>query len=151
NSVQRCLRAVLAGAGLAVPVPSQSTSRVSVDSNGVPGEWHSEGFPSISNDGQRIAFSSEAENLAPGGTLHKQVFVHDRRTGATVLASANDAGEFSHALYNNNPSISADGRYVAFDSDATNLVAGWNGPRAIFVRDLQAGHTIVIRPGTSPR
>ena len=50
------------------------------------------------------------------------------------------------------PALSADGRYVAFGSDASNLVAGdTNGVRDVFVRDLQAGVTRRVSTGTGGR
>jgi Tol biopolymer transport system component len=77
--------------------------------------------PSISADGQVIAFTSSAPDLVPGdsnGTL--DVFVHDLRTGRTEMVSRGSAGE----LADNDsfsPSLSADGIHVAFSSMATNL------------------------------
>ncbi|MEN6642915.1 MAG: calcium-binding protein, partial [Armatimonadia bacterium] len=72
------------------------------------------GNPSISADGRYVAFESCASNLVAGDTNRSpDVFVHDRTTGTTTRVSVATGGE--QANYDsNNPSISADGRYVAF-------------------------------------
>ena len=117
------------------------TTRVSVDSNGFEGNGKSNS-PSISADGRFVAFSSNATNLVPGDTNGKiDIFVHDRHLGTTTLVSTHSDGTQAsdHA---SSPSISADGLFVAFSSNATNLVAGdTNGFIDIFVRDLQNGLT----------
>jgi hypothetical protein len=86
-----------------------------------------------------VAFYSEAANLVSGDTNGSaDIFVHDRQTGATTRVSVDSAGNQgnSHSYY---PAISADGRYVAFSSDASNLVLGdTNGIRDVFVHDRLA-------------
>jgi Tol biopolymer transport system component len=127
-----------------------STVRVSVDSAGAEGDNNSN-FPSISSDGRYVAFESNATNLVADDTNGSaDVFVHDRdadgngaydEPGAisTVRVSVDLAGVEGNGN-SNNPSISADGRSVAFESDADNLVAGdTNTAPDIFVDDLQAG------------
>jgi Tol biopolymer transport system component len=116
-----------------------STARVSVDSVGNQGNENSNS-PSISADGRYVAFESDADNLvADDNNGSTDVFVHDRQTGATTrvsvdLAGVEDTGD------SNNPSISADGSSVTFQSDADSLVAGdTNFAPDIFVDDLQAG------------
>jgi Tol biopolymer transport system component len=116
-----------------------STARVSVDSVGNQGNENSNS-PSISADGRYVAFESDADNLvADDNNGSTDVFVHDRQTGATTrvsvdLAGVEDTGD------SNNPSISADGSSVTFQSDADDLVAGdTNFAPDIFVDDLQAG------------
>lgn len=98
--------------------------------------------PSISGDGRYVAFESRTPNLVPGDTNGADdVFVHDRQTGDTMRASVDNAGNQSNdrSTY---PSISADGRYVAFESRASNLVSGdTNGAADIFVHDRQTGET----------
>jgi Tol biopolymer transport system component len=121
------------------------TRRASVDSSGVPANDMSS-LPSISADGRYVAFASYATNLVPGDTNGKwDVFVHDFQTGITSRASVDDSGAEGndHSGYpNSGVSISADGRYVAFGSYATNLVPGDTNLRAdVFVRDLQLGVT----------
>ena len=101
------------------------TTRVSVDSSGMQGNgWSYD--PSISADGRYVAFNSEATNLVAGDTNDRRdVFVYDRVTGQTTRVSVSSGGTQGNGDYGSYlPSISADGRYVAFDSDANNLVSG---------------------------
>jgi Tol biopolymer transport system component len=118
------------------------TELVSVSSDGVPANGFS-APPDISADGRFVTFASFATNLVPGDTNGGfDVFVHDRATGTTVRASVDSAGVEGNGFSSLNPSISADGRFVAFDSDATNLVAGdTNDRRDAFVHDLLTGVT----------
>ncbi|MBI3846342.1 MAG: PD40 domain-containing protein [Planctomycetes bacterium] len=123
-----------------------ATTRVSVDSAGVEGNAHSF-LPSISADGRFVAFNSQATNLVPGdANATDDIFVHDRATGATVRVSVDSAGgEGNGGTYYSssvNPSISADGRFVAFQSSASNLVPDdTNDVRDIFVHDRETGVT----------
>jgi hypothetical protein len=118
-----------------------TTERVSVDSAGVQGNDDSLD-PSISADGRFVAFASLASSLVAGDTnLVQDIFVHDRLNGTTERVSVDTAGAQANDD-SQNPSISADGRFVAFDSDATNLVASdTNGVSDIFVHDRQSGMT----------
>ena len=120
---------------------SPSTTRVSVDSAGNQGNGDSH-CPSVSADGRYVAFYSAAPNLVPGDTNGSgDVFVHDRQTGQTTRASVNSASRQADD-YSGEPAISADGRYVAFYSDATNLVSGdTNETVDIFLHDCQTGQT----------
>ena len=105
----------------------QQTIVASVDSNGTLAGPSVSGsvFPSLSADGRWVAFSSHATNLVPGDTNNVfDAFVHDRVSEATTRVSVGQTGAQS-----NGPSIwaqylSGDGRYVAFASNAFNLVAG---------------------------
>jgi Tol biopolymer transport system component len=121
-----------------------TTTWVSVRSNGGQGNKGSYA-PSISADGRFVSFSSSASNLASGDTNDDfDVFVHNRTTGATTSVSVGSTGgqgnEGSYA-----PSISADGRFVAFASDASNLVRGdTNANEDVFVRDRQTGTTRLV-------
>ncbi len=120
-------------------------TRVSVDSSGRQGDRHSL-LPTISGDGRFVAFYSDSLNLVPGDTNGvMDVFVHDRQTGTTTRVSVDSSGsqgDFDSGNTNTNASISADGRFVAFDSYATNLVSGdTNGRGDVFVHDRQTGAT----------
>src|SRR5260221_4084496 len=126
---------------------AQVTQRVSVDSGGAQGNTYSLA-PSTSADGRYVAFVSHATNLVPGDTNGvEDVFVRDRLSGATEWVSVDSGG----AQGNNasgvggvffKTSISADGRYVAFASYATNLVPGdTNGFTDVFVHDRQNSAT----------
>ncbi|MDQ3756879.1 MAG: DUF6531 domain-containing protein, partial [Actinomycetota bacterium] len=101
--------------------------------------------PVVSGDGRWVAFESEADNLVPLDTNgEKDVFVHDRLTGITERVSVSDSEAQSAGGWVDSfdPSISEDGRYVAFISGATNLVPGdTNGAEDVFVRDREAGTT----------
>ena len=128
-----------------------ATELVSVDASGNPGSLNSY-RPSISADGRHVAFSSNASSLIPDDTNGKKdVFVHDRETGVTervsVDSSANQGGDDS-GLWG--VTISADGRYVAFDSRASNLVAGdTNGYGDVFVHDRLTGATELVSVDSS--
>ncbi|TAH36875.1 MAG: calcium-binding protein [Planctomycetota bacterium] len=118
------------------------TTRVSVDSTGVQGNGNSFGV-SISADGRSVAFHSYAGNLVPGDTNGwDDIFVHDRLTGQTARVSVDSAGAQGNGGGANVPSISADDRFVAFSSSASNLVPGdTNGTTDVFVHDRQTGQT----------
>jgi len=116
-------------------------TRVSMASDGTQGNSNSY-YPSISADGRYVAFDSYASNLVTGDTNSKwDIFVHDRQTGQTTRVSvASDGSQGNSDSYY--PSISANGRYVAFRSDASNLVSGdTNDERDVFVHDRQTGQT----------
>ena len=119
-----------------------TTERVSVSSGGVQGDLASRG-PSISGDGRYVAFESDAFNLidGPGASFTTDIFVRDRVSGQTELVSV-AAAEVPVEKNSRAPEISADGRYVAFVSDVTDLVAGdTNGMTDVFWRDRVAGET----------
>ncbi len=116
-----------------------ATERISLDSNSLEGN-NSSIRPAISADGQLVAFSSTATNLVVGDTNNvSDIFVHNRQTGGTERVSVGIGGVQANAA-STIPSISADGRFVAFESTATNLVAGdTNSVSDIFVYDRQTG------------
>ncbi len=126
---------------LCAPISAQVTQRVSVSTTGAGGNdrsWH----PSISADGRFVVFVGEASNLVAGDTNGADdVFVHDRQLGSTERVSvATDGTQGNDESYL--PSISADGRFVAFESRASNLVPGdTNSYVDVFVRDRQLGTT----------
>src|SRR5215831_4665952 len=120
-----------------------STIRVSVNSAG--NQANSDSFnPAISANGQVVAFESDATNLVGGDTnATRDIFVHDLRTGQTLRASVSSAGTQANGGNSFSPTISANGRVVAFASVATNLVAGdTNAATDIFVHDLSTGVTV---------
>jgi len=120
---------------------AQGTTRVSVDSSGTEGNSYSYG-PSLSADGQIVAFYSYASNLVSADTNSaSDVFVIDRKTGQTTRVSVGWMGaEANGGSYE--PSISADGRYIAFSSDASNLVSDdTNSSTDAFVYDTMVGQT----------
>lgn len=118
-----------------------ATTRVSVADDGAQAGGDST-RPSISADGRYVAFASLASNLVPGDTNESwDVFVRDRTTGTTRLVSVSSSGvQGSDASAE--PSISADGRFVAFWSASPDLVPDdTNGSGDIFVHDLQTDTT----------
>jgi Tol biopolymer transport system component len=120
-----------------------TTERVSVSTGGAQGNAACDDFPSTSSDGRFVAFRSEASNLVPEGDTNgiADIFVRDRQNGTTERVNVATGGAQANAE-NGDPSISADGRFVAFQSDASNLVAGdTNGVTDVFVRDRQNGTT----------
>ncbi len=133
-----------------------TTTRISVDSAGNQANWDVV-WPAISTDGRFVAFSSAASNLVPFDTNGvNDVFVHDRQTGITerisLDTSENQGSGHSGCIWWDYGgtwlcflSISADGRYVAFNSEASNLVPGdTNGFIDVFVRDRQTGTTKMV-------
>ncbi len=117
------------------------TRLVSVSSSGQQGNQGSH-YCSISGDGRYVAFQSEASNPVTGDTNGRtDVFVHDVLTGETTRVSVSSTGRQGND-YSRDPSISRDGRYVAFDSYSTNLVFGDTNLSAdIFVYDQQTRQT----------
>ncbi len=123
-------------------VRTGETTRVSVSSSGAQAEDNHSLSPAISANGRYVAFHSLATDLVPGDTNSRtDVFVHDRQTGLTTRVSLGPGGRQSND-HSADPTISGDGRFVAFRSFASNLVPGdTNGVEDIFLRDRQTGMT----------
>ncbi len=118
-----------------------NTELVSVSSTGNQGNGDS--FASqITPDGRFVVFMSTSDNLDPGDTNQSfDVFVRDRQGGQTECVSVSSGGVRGNGQ-STGGSISDDGRYVVFTSDASNLVPGdTNSDSDVFVRDRQAGTT----------
>jgi Tol biopolymer transport system component len=122
------------------------TTRVSVAPDGTQANYHSDS-PSISADGRYVAYESLATNLSDNDSPYSDIFVYDRETGETELASvaSDGAGGMGESF---NPSLSADGRYVAFYSWADNLAEGdkVDAPD-IFVHDRETEQTTLVSVG----
>ncbi len=121
-----------------------STVLVSVGLDGLSASGSSTA-PSISDDGNLVAFTSDAGpslvTAVPGKGA--QVYVRDIAAGRTESVSGAPGGAANGEA--GGPSISANGRYVAFQSAASNLVAGDDGRFAdVFRRDRQAGTTVMV-------
>ena len=114
------------------------------------GNGPSAGSVSVSGDGRYVAFGSDADDVVLGDTNgFRDIFVRDRFNGAIVQVSVGTNGTAADGL-SLEPSISANGRYVAFTSSADNLVAGdANKAQDVFVRDLQLGTNILISVATN--
>jgi predicted RNA-binding protein with TRAM domain len=118
------------------------TKRISVDSSGNQGNGDTDEGVSINNDGRYVAFDSTSNNLVANDTNNRtDIFVHDSLTGETTRVSVDSNGaEGNSGSYN--PSISGNGRYVAFASLSSNLVLNdTNDSYDVFVHDLQTGET----------
>ena len=127
-----------------------ATERVSVASDGTqannPTAFPTKRVPVISANGRYIAFHSSSTNLVPGDTnVAPDVFVHDRESGVTTRVSV-DGDDIQGNNTSFSPSISGDGRYVAFMSFASNLVpeGDANASSDIFVPDRQNADTELV-------
>lgn len=132
-------------AAVAAQANPGSTERASLDSTGGEGNAASvefEGSLALSDDGRYLAFESSASNLVAGdGNVGRDIFVRDRATGVTERVSVSSAGDEANSV-SDDVAISADGRYVAFSSNASNLVpADTNGLQDVFVHDRLTGAT----------
>lgn len=116
-----------------------TTERVSVSTAGGQTSDSSESA-SISADGRFVAFASYAPELVPGDSNGaRDIFVRDRFLSLTERVSVSSSGVQANDG-SRDPAVSADGRFVVFSSDATNLVAGdTNNSEDVFVRDRQLG------------
>ncbi|BCA56269.1 hypothetical protein W02_34090 [Nitrospira sp. KM1] len=124
------------------------TGRVSVDGNGAPGNGISSS-PSLNADGSLVGFSSQSTNLVPG-VNGAQVYVHNRQTGQMELISRDNGAAV--VVQGNGassaPVISANGQFVVFVSQATNLLGpgtpSISSGQQIYVRDRQNGVTTLV-------
>lgn len=123
--------------------------RVSTDASGDQGNGDSD-WSVISADGLYVAFASKASDLVPGDTNSFQdLFVRNMLTGAIILVSTDASGDQANSV-SYDPSISGDGRYVAFTSLASDLVPGdTNGVLDVFVKDLLTGATMLVSTDVS--
>ncbi|MFI5494351.1 TolB family protein [Actinoplanes sp. NPDC051859] len=117
----------------------KETTLVSVASNGRQANGWSDGA-TLNADGRYVAFRSAADNLTPGGDTNDvpDIFVRDRVSERTTMVSRPAAGGQANDQ-SIDPSISADGRFIAFTSLADNLVPGDANLSDVFVRDMQTG------------
>jgi Tol biopolymer transport system component len=147
------------------------TERVSVSSSGRqigPENYHEGGAfsPSLSLDGRIVVFTSRSASLVPGDTNTEErcedvddcylvpaadVFVHDRIAGTTRRVSVSSAGRQANGS-NYFPVVSGNGRFVAFHSEASNLVRGDNNRLGdVFIRDLSRRTTRRVSISTRGR
>ena len=123
--------------------PGQSTSRVSINSLGEQANFGVDA-PSLSADGRFVAFASESSNLVSNDTNNlMDVFVHDREAGVTTRINfRHDGDQTTFAC--SAPSISGDGRFVAFASADPGIISSdSNGVTDVFVHDRQLGTTTI--------
>jgi Tol biopolymer transport system component len=129
---------------------TNQTMRVSVVSGTDEPANAAAGQGAISADGRYLAFSSQATNLDTRvRPFSLNVFRYDRATGQTALVNVTRFGGTSFSGDSFSPSISKDGRYVAFSSTASDVVEGdANGQLDVFVRDMQLGVTKLASSST---
>jgi len=117
-----------------------TTTLVSVSTNGTVGNGASRNAV-MTPDGRYVAFTSSSSNLvANDQNAIPDVFIHDLQSQTTTLVSVG-AQPATYASYSESPEISADGRYVAFFSTATNLTVNVATAGDIYVRDVTGGST----------
>lgn len=116
-----------------------TSALVSKAPNGAAGNGNSQ-RPSISGDGRWVAFESDATNLSVPQVFGQHVWVHDRVTTTNVLVSVRSNGAAGNGP-SYAPSISADGAFVAFRSQAQLVPQPLNGSQWAYARDLLAGVT----------
>jgi hypothetical protein len=104
----------------------------------------------LSDNGRVVTFDGEASNLVPGDTnAFSDIFVRDLDTGTTERVNVGPAGEQANGV-SFSPSLNADGRFVSFDSLASNLIVDdTNASGDVFMRDRQAGTTVRLSVGSS--
>jgi predicted RNA-binding protein with TRAM domain len=123
-----------------------ATVRVSVHGSGAQAAsgsgWTA---PAISRTGRYVAFVSASGDLTPGDTNNSaDIFARDRRQRTTTLISTSTTGGPADDN-SNQPAMTPDGRYVVFDSFASNLVPGdTNDSQDVFVRDSRRGKTLLV-------
>ena len=131
---------------------TSTTTRISIPAAGGQANGHSAfGSPAmISAGGRYVAFSSTAQNLAPGKPdFTREVYVVDRQTGAVQRASTPQGGGWENGS-SDAASVSNDGNLVVFQSAASNLVPGdQNGLRDVFLRDIASGTTTLVSHGAA--
>jgi Tol biopolymer transport system component len=143
-------------AAAAVPLALSAlgdTTRVSLNDNEAQPNQASLGA-AVSADGRYVAFATSAQLTAtPVGAGVVQLYVRDRQTNATVLASSSGGGEAANANVDSDAmlrdaqfAISGDGRYVVFASTATNLLVpdGNAAGKDVFRKDLQTSSIIRV-------
>ncbi len=115
-----------------------AASLVSIDSTGLTGGNNTSQDSDISSTGRFVVFTSRANNLTTNdANATFDVYLRDLQTGVTQLVSVNSSGTGAGNANSTDPSVNSNGRYVAFTSDANNLVAGDNnGKSDVFVRDM---------------
>lgn len=124
----------------------QTGTTTTISNNGAPAADGDSYDPEISDDGRWVVYSSYADNLsAEDANGVEDVFLRDNRTGTTTLISRQSAsiGGAGGNDGSNYPAISADGRSVAFSTDATNLGATTSDSQYV-VRDVQANTTTLV-------
>jgi len=124
----------------AAAAATPTTTRVDLSSTGAQAGHPGAENAAVSANGRWVVFESEATNLAtPDSNGRRDIFLRDRKTGETRLVSVRPDGTQGD-FASSRPSISGDGRWVAFTSSATNLVAGTTGSfQNVYLWDRTSG------------
>ena len=141
-------------AGLLISTKTSATvpgtnSAIDVNtSGGIPNSYA--GSPAISQNGRYVAFQSASTNLVSTTTNGQyQIYVRDRFSGTTTLASISSSGTVGNS-YSTQPRISSDGKYVVFTSNSSNLVSGdTNAKTDAFIHNMATGNTDLISKNVS--
>ena len=132
-----------------------ATIRISLSSAGIEANADST-MSSISDDGNTIAFSSNATNLVSGVTVGGQVYLRDINAGTTRVVSSDGAGvTYGRIIRMTTSALSGDGRYVVFVSNSDQMViADLSRGNDVFLKDMQTGSLSIMSvsgPGSSAR
>jgi hypothetical protein len=147
KSLLACLAVITLSLSLVIPAAAVFTNiyLISTSTAGVAGNNDSN-TSAISADGRYVAFQSASTNLLSPATAGRlQVYRRDRMTNQTVMVSVNTSGAESNGV-SWGPAISADGRYVVFDSNSSDIVASPSnsGHNQIYRRDMVTGTTVMV-------
>jgi hypothetical protein len=124
------------------------TEFVNVDPDLVPGREITINTPSISDDGRFVAVAGT--DLRPSRTIFSSIYVNDRQTGTTKVASRASGANGTIATDARAPSLSGDGRLVAFQTESRLDPADADTNNDIYVRDLQSDTTILVSRASGP-
>jgi WD40-like Beta Propeller Repeat len=130
---------------------THAIERASLSFSGAQTTTGNSSQPSLSADGRFVAFISTDPNMTPGSNANANVYLRDRVEGTTVIVSRTGGG-LSANRDCAAPAISADGRFVAFQSAATNIDGSGNGAtNGVFIYDVQAHQVerVSLAPGTN--
>jgi hypothetical protein len=152
--------ALVAAAMVAAPAGAAAaahTVRVDVSTGGAVGNRDTDGAGiAMSANGRLIAFASSATNLVAGDTNGmRDVFVRNVATGTTTRVDVGPGNAQANGDSFGPLAMSGDGRFVAFESDSSNVVAGsgcvpGQAPDCLFIRDRVSGTTRVVKRVPNP-
>src|SRR5258706_9668948 len=150
RTLRRFFPAAIAALGIAALAPAagfHGPERVSIADGGGATDGDSK-EAAVTSNGRYVAFYSNATNLFSGATSGYQVVVRDRKSGANLLVSRTSGGAGGNGD-SSTPSISDNGRYVVFQSDATDLVTpDANGKVDVFFADTKTGEDLRLSEAT---
>src|SRR6266446_2317677 len=144
-----CTLLILALCASRAPVLAQAvatTSMVTINFAGTSGGNDLSGFPAVSADGRYVLFSSDATDLVSNYTRYMDLYVRDLQTATTTPVNVNRNGTSGLNGPTGAADLSPSGRYVAFESVATDLVntVDTNNTNDVFLRDLLTGVTTLV-------